>query len=81
MPGDKVQINKAGVYLNSIYFGPVKKEDSQGRPLPVIYKQYILQKDEYFLASRLENSFDSRYFGPVHLQDIKAVVEPVFTIH
>jgi conjugative transfer signal peptidase TraF len=79
MPGDEIQIKENRVYINKVYFGPVKKKDRQGLPLPSINKTFILGKDEFFSASRKENSFDSRYFGPVHLQDIKAVVEPIFT--
>jgi conjugative transfer signal peptidase TraF len=76
VPGDKISITENGVFINDILLGPVKRFDHHGMPLPVIRKEFTLQNGEYFVACRSENSFDSRYFGPIRKRDIKAVVEP-----
>ncbi len=76
LPGDNISLNEKGVYVNGVYFGPVKQHDKQGLPLPVINSKFTLQKDQYFAACRSVNSFDSRYFGPVPKSEIKGVVEP-----
>ncbi len=76
--GDIVDVSTAGLYINGKYFGPVKQNDSQGLPLPRIYRKYILRQGEYFFASTYNNSFDSRYFGPIRKENIKWIEKPLF---
>jgi signal peptidase I len=77
--GDAIEISPAGLYINGAYFGPVKQYDSQGLPLPRIYRRFLLGKDEYFFAGTYSNSFDSRYFGIIRKENIKWVEEPLIT--
>ena len=78
--GDHVCISSAQLEINSIYVGEVASHDSKGLPLPQISFCRDLQKEEIWLGStRIPNSFDSRYFGPVLKQDITCRVEPFFT--
>ena len=75
--GDIVEVSAAGLYINGKYFGPVKQYDSQGLPLPRIYRKYVLRQGEYFFASTYNNSFDSRYFGTVRKENIRWVERPL----
>ena len=74
--GDLVSVSPAGVYINKKYIASVSKLDSKKRPLPLINKKFHLKKDEFFVLSRYEKSFDSRYFGPIKKKSIKGIVEP-----
>ncbi|MGD0819397.1 MAG: S26 family signal peptidase [Desulfomonilia bacterium] len=75
--GDIIEVSANGLYINGKYFGPVKQYDSQGLPLPRIYRKYILMQWEYFFASSYTNSFDSRYFGTVRKENIRWVEKPL----
>jgi conjugative transfer signal peptidase TraF len=79
--GDSVEVSEAGVFINGRFFGPVKQFDSQGLPLPKAYLKRTLQQGEYFVATTYPNSFDSRYFGTIHQQDIKWVARPFLVSH
>jgi signal peptidase I len=78
--GDIVEVSAAGLYINGKYFGPVKQYDSQGLPLPRIYRKYVLRQGEYFFASTYNNSFDSRYFGTVRKENIRWVERPLIVV-
>ena len=75
--GDFVDVTATGLFINGKYFGPVKQYDSQGLPLPRIYRKYVLRQGEYFFASSYTNSFDSRYFGTVRKENIRWVEKPL----
>jgi conjugative transfer signal peptidase TraF len=51
----------------------VMGQDRAGAPLPHWTGCRILETDELFLLGDSPESFDSRYFGPVRLQDTKGV--------
>lgn len=80
MPNDNVSITLDGVYINNIKLKnsePVKKILSDK-----IFKHYEqeiqLKNDEYFLMSDYNShSFDSRYFGSIHKNQINNVVKPL----
>lgn len=74
--GDHIKVNTDGVYINNEYKGPVKQIDQNGQKLPQFIFNGVLEKDTYFLLAPMHNSFDSRYFGPVHRKSILAIVEP-----
>lgn len=78
--GDVIEISPSGLYINGTFFGPVKEYDSQGLSLPESYGKFILKKDEYFFASKYQNSFDSRYFGIVRKKNIRWVERPLLVI-
>jgi len=79
--GDSVEVSDSGVFINGRFFGPVKQHDSQGLPLPKAYHKCTLLQAEYFVATTYPNSFDSRYFGTIHQQDIKWVAKPFLVSH
>jgi conjugative transfer signal peptidase TraF len=75
--GDRVLVSEKGLFINDMYCGPVKRFDSKGRPLPVIDGEFVLRQNELFTLSNHDNSFDSRYFGPIATSAVKGVVEPL----
>lgn len=77
---DIVDVSAAGLFINGRYFGPVKQYDSQGLPLPRLYRRYVLAQGEYFFASTYNNSFDSRYFGPIRKDSIRWVEKPLIVL-
>ena len=69
--GDHVCYKNGAFYLNGEAFAGASKEDSAGHPLPLWQECRIMRAGEYFVFSDLvENSFDSRYYGPVPKESI-----------
>jgi conjugative transfer signal peptidase TraF len=78
VPGDQVMITSGGILINQHYFGPVFKQDSQGKPLPELRGSFRIQPGYFLpLATAIPNSFDGRYFGPVPLRLIVGKAKPV----
>ena len=69
IPGDKIEINPDGVFINGI-LQPTSRAIIKFRgialnPLPVGYT-HRLQTDEYWVMGSGAHSFDSRYFGVIN---------------
>jgi type IV secretory pathway protease TraF len=56
--------------------------DSAGRPLPHVAwsRQRVPPAQVWLLGPGDPRSWDSRYFGPLRLADIRATVTPVLTL-
>jgi conjugative transfer signal peptidase TraF len=70
LPGDRFVVKNGSLELNG-YSYPIMGRDSSGRVLKVFYKQKerALEKGKYILLSDFaNNSWDSRYWGPVNIQ-------------
>lgn len=66
MAGDRVCIKHHHLFINEMRVAPVFKEDTHGKPLPHLTLCEILKPGAFLLIStKIPNSFDSRYFGPV----------------
>jgi len=79
-PGDHVDTIGDWLFINDRRVAPIFTVDSQGRPLPVWRARRGLQPGEFFVfSSRVPNSFDSRYYGPIRSADIAAVRRPLRT--
>lgn len=83
-PGDRVAIQPAGVVVNGVLQknSRVLDVDAQGRALPhlPIGSELELGSGEFFLlATRIRNSLDSRYYGPVPARNIVAITIPILT--
>jgi conjugative transfer signal peptidase TraF len=79
---DAVTVADDGVRVNGELLplsAPVKA-DKAGRTLPRYQSNtYELGNAEVLLMSDVSStSFDSRYFGPIHVAQIKSVIKPVF---
>ena len=59
---------------------PVAQNDGRGRPLPHWVGCRRLGTGEVFvLSTRVRNSFDSRYFGPIPLRSVIGTYRPLWT--
>jgi conjugative transfer signal peptidase TraF len=83
--GDKIAVTAAGVFVNQtlISFSKPKAHDGVNRPLPQWNAlDYQLKNDECMtMTNQSAWSFDSRYYGPVRLSQIKGVITPVWVKH
>jgi conjugative transfer signal peptidase TraF len=55
------------------------RTDASGRPLPDWHGCRRLRANQLFVLGLHANSFDSRYFGPVHRQTMLSTVRPILT--
>jgi conjugative transfer signal peptidase TraF len=70
MPGDVVTVDPAAAL----------KTDSAGRPMEHFpFGPYRVRAGEVWVHGAARNSFDSRYFGPVPIANIRATLEPLVT--
>lgn len=64
--GDRVAVGRHTVLMRQV-------RDGQGRALPAWSECRALRAGEFFLAGDTDDSFDSRYWGPVSISDIDGV--------
>ena len=70
MPGDEVYIDPATILAT----------DSGGRPMPRSFPgRHLIQAGQIWLEGNAPNSFDSRYFSSVPMNDVQAVLRPIWT--
>ena len=69
--GDAIRVNDRTVAHRAVH-------DSQGRALPHWSGCRTLRADEVLLMGDTPDSFDGRYFGPVSIDHIEGVWQPVF---
>lgn len=80
LTGDKVTISNDSIKIKGVYTGPVLDKDNEGKPLPRLRGDIHIPAAHFLpIASRINNSFDGRYFGPVSYQLIQGKAIPVFT--
>ena len=78
--GDVVCTRAGALSINGRWRAPVFVHDPRGATLPQWRGCRALLKGEFFVfSSRIPNSFDSRYYGPVNVDQIMGVFEPVAT--
>jgi conjugative transfer signal peptidase TraF len=81
--GDLVTLQPDGIRVNgaAVPRSAIVPRDSRGRPLPHYpWGEYRLRPEQIWLFSPYRlNSYDSRYFGPVGLNDVVSVLKPVWT--
>jgi len=75
-PGDTVTITAQGVEVNGSLQpnSRVMDTDSEGRPvdhLPLGWSATLGPREYFALATRIERSLDSRYYGPVSRDDLQ----------
>jgi conjugative transfer signal peptidase TraF len=83
MPGDTVAVTSAGVVVDGRLLARTipLRADFRGRPMPQLagYRTVLGPGDLWLVADGHPRSFDSRYFGPVSVASVVAVMRPVFT--
>ena len=77
-PGDHVCVTDE-LRINGAHVAPVHRTGADGSPMPVWNGCRDLGADEWFTyAPRIWNSFDGRYYGPVHTESLVGVFKPVW---
>ncbi|HEV2147432.1 MAG TPA: conjugative transfer signal peptidase TraF [Longimicrobiaceae bacterium] len=83
MEGDVVELRPEGITVNgsAVARSRTLDRDSRGRPLPQYPPgRYVLRQGEVWLFSGYAvGAFDSRYFGPVFVSRVRAVIRPLWT--
>lgn len=73
-PNDCVSVRSNGIYVNDRYIGnsqaKIRVNSIELHPLLPGYN-HCLTDNEYFAMGVVSNSFDSRYFGVIHKDEIK----------
>lgn len=78
-PGDEVDTTHDFLTINGRVIAPIPTHDADGHELPLWREHRTLRSDEYFVySSRIPNSLDSRYYGPICRRDIDAVRRCIF---
>ena len=74
-------IDPEGILVNGSYLqGPAPGVDSHGRPLETLPPgDYALSPDELWLYSASPRSWDSRFYGPVRVENVLETVQPLWT--
>ncbi len=79
---DIISINESGVYVNDVLLPESKPllNNKEGQALPsTSINRYELKENEILLMSdSTENPFDSRYFGPIEVDQIDSVISQIF---
>src|SRR5262245_12295672 len=82
--GDVVEIGPEAVTVNGqrLPGSSTPASDSLGRALThVAWRRYVVGADELWLVStRVPNSWDSRYLGPIPTSQVWSVARPVWTV-
>lgn len=73
--GDWVCTLHGELRINGIRIGPIASVDSMGRPLPRWSAARLLRDDELLVGSSQPRSFDGRYFGPIHPNQVLGVYQ------
>jgi conjugative transfer signal peptidase TraF len=79
LPGQTVCRFGSAITVDAITAGSARERDSRGRALPVWQGCRVVAKGDVFLMNRPADSFDGRYFGPLHAASIVGRAEPLWT--
>lgn len=79
LAGDFVCVESNHVTINGKAIAGLLNTDYSGRGLIPWSECRRLIDGEFFLMSSVESSFDSRYFGPIHISDLQARLVPLWT--
>jgi conjugative transfer signal peptidase TraF len=81
--GDVVETSESAVSINGarLAASATSVTDSAGRVLEHFpWGEHRLAHGEFWVFSERDRSWDSRYFGPVRIEEVAGVVEPLLTI-
>lgn len=80
LTGDIICAHDNTIFLNGNSLVRLQQRDRQGRTLPRWSGCHTLSKDEIFLVmTRVSDSFDGRYFGPIPAATIEGRLVPLWT--
>ena len=78
-PGNRLSIDsKRTFFCDQRELGKALEADSKGRPLPIFAFTGVVPENSYFMVGTNPRSFDSRYFGFVHADEILYKALPIW---
>jgi conjugative transfer signal peptidase TraF len=80
---DVVVTSRESVEVNGVALAAshTLERDSRGRSIAHYpFGQHVMGPYELWVFSSAPRSWDSRYFGPVHVDQVVGIVKPVFTV-
>ena len=82
LAGDTVTVSADGLWVNGVLVpgSRARARDNRGRPLGrTPFGQHLVGSSEIWLISHHPLGYDSRYFGPLTISSVRAVVRPLWT--
>lgn len=84
-PGDSVSTKNGTFQINGEEFGRIREKDRKGRRLPMYDFNGRLEEGYLVAIKGKDDSFDSRYFGPIAKESVIGIARPLWlftgTIH
>ena len=81
--GDTVAVTPAGLFVNGVAVPNSRAlaTDRKGRPLfRVRVARWVVESGTIWIVSSYSRfSFDSRYFGPIEVRQVRATLQPLWT--
>jgi len=78
-PGENLSQDGDNKYFcNEQYLGTALAADSTGRKLPIFHFSGPVPQNSYFMVGAKPRSFDSKYFGFVHAEEILYTALPLW---
>ena len=69
LPGEKIKCVSGVIYINNEVY-----DDKYATGTTKDFEEYTLEVDQYFaVGDNRENSYDSRYFGPINKDSIQGI--------
>ena len=82
VPGDTVEVSDVGIAVNGtlLRHSAAMAADDLGRPMQAVpVGTYAVGRGEIWVVSSYDpRSFDSRYYGPVPVENIRGTARPLF---
>ena len=76
--GDVFQNKGRDYYCNGTYLGVAKNKTLKGEPLESFIYSGVIPENQYAVFSSHKDSFDTRYFGFIKKEEIKALALPLW---
>jgi len=77
--GDHVCVRDHELVVNGHSAGKVLGVDRDGKPMPEYSGCGVLDPGDVFVSTQHDNSFDSRYFGPLELSVVRGTLSALLT--
>jgi conjugal transfer pilin signal peptidase TrbI len=71
LPGDQLHLNNGQFFCNDSLIGTVNPRIAQQSKIKVYHTVGVIAEGYYFMIGDTDDSYDSKYFGPVHKSRFK----------
>ncbi len=76
-PGDTLEVKGRDYYCNGEFIASAKPLSMRGEPLAAFQFSGAVPADMFFVTGHHKDSYDSRYFGFLRKEDVKAIAYPI----